>query len=155
MIKLKKIIIVATILLIIIMCTSCDNGLQIINIEGLGSFKVPNSWIYTEEDGIVYFTDKPIDDEDCSIYLIEPMVSNGYVSNKLFGKAGYTKTITYKTLSNSANYGSRNYLQDDNSYKRYFILFIGVDRGLLLIAWDDLVEEDTIKEIAESYVLED
>ena len=33
-------------------------------------FSVPNEWVITQDENVLYFTDKPIDEEDCTTYLI-------------------------------------------------------------------------------------
>ena len=46
-------------LILIFLLCGCSNeyrGWQSIDIDGVGTFKVPADWIYTEEDDIVYFT---------------------------------------------------------------------------------------------------
>lgn len=88
----KKILFIIVILTICIILISCSSGWKSITLDGVGSFKVPEDWIFTNEDGLIYFTDKPIDDEDCGIYLVEPIHSsddkgNRYIYNPLFGNA--------------------------------------------------------------------
>jgi hypothetical protein len=43
---------------------------QTVIISGIGTFRVPEEWNIEQQDGILYITDKPLDDNDYSIYLV-------------------------------------------------------------------------------------
>lgn len=155
---MKKLIIIILIIALTVF-TSCYSGWKTVKINGVGSLKVPENWVYTEEDGLAYFTDRPIDEDDCGIYLVEPIITrdnvgNDIISNKLFGDAKYIDIITGTGLSNSAGYGQEEYEQDGRKITKYVIWLYGEKRCPTLIAWDDLVDEETIKKIAESYLVE-
>lgn len=133
-IKLKKILAILILLILLTVCASCYYGWKTIEVDGVGSFKVPKEWIYTVENGLVYLTDKPIDEEDYSIYFIEPIVyldreKNTIISHKLFGKAKYMDSLEGKVLSNLAFYGQEEYeLTDGTIIIKYFVSFYSEHR---------------------------
>ena len=47
----------------------CYLGWQTIEIDKLGTFKIPGNWVYTRNEHIVYFSDRPLEDDGCKIYL--------------------------------------------------------------------------------------
>ncbi len=134
-------------------------GWKTIRAQGVGSFMVPAEWVYTVEDGLVCLTDRPVDEDGCRIYLAEPAIySDGndvfYMWNKLFGEAKHTSSYPICSLSNSSGYGIHSYEQNGNITSKFVIGFYAY-REFTLIAWDNLVDEHTIRKIAESYVMED
>ena len=79
---MKKLIICVISLLYLSLssCTFVDNFIdlpdkiteswQTINISGVGSFRVPLEWNVEQQDGVLYITDKPLEDSDYIIYIV-------------------------------------------------------------------------------------
>ena len=149
-------------------CANKYAGWKGVTLLGVGTFKVPQDWIVTQQDDVVYLTDKPLDSEDYKTYLVGEigeiwsMSSNGTRDRfddtyELFGnvqvKSG--ETISSVTLSNSAAYGQREFVVDGNGVTKYFIMLWSEKVSpTYLIVWDNLLDENTILKIAASFGME-
>lgn len=160
-----KAMLIVVLLLTISLCSSCYAGWQTIEVDGVGSFKVPGDWILTEEDGLIYFFDQALGEDGYSIYLLEPRrfrddLSRTMIISEYYGEAEITNIKSSVILSNSAYYGIYQCkIGGDKGGKAYFeipyVEFGGGDRYMTLVAWDGLVDVDMIRQIAKSYLVED
>jgi hypothetical protein len=78
-----KIFTIVTIFLLLLSLTSCAfiNSIvqtpdrvtatwQTVTISGIGAFKLPTEWNVEERDGFLYVTDRPLEDDGYTIYLV-------------------------------------------------------------------------------------
>jgi len=129
-------------------------GWKDVSIEGYGRFKVPEEWIVTQNDDVMFITDKPIEEENYNIYLIGTIKENviDYISfNILLGEDVKRKElIRSQVFSNSTHYAHIEYVIGDKSEIKQLI-DLGSSNNIDLIAWDDLVDEETMIKIARSF----
>ena len=166
----KKIILIVIVILILILMIIAMVGYKIyrkicpdytgwkkIEITDIGSFYVPEDWIYTKEGTIVYFTDKPITEENYNIYLIgtEFIKNEKYIKiTDIYPEYNEIRDEKHKLLSNSADYEETIFEINNKEERKFHIEFFGGNYELDLYAWDNLVDINTIKKIAESYISE-
>ncbi len=165
----RKIILIVIVILILILMIIAIVGYKIyrkifpdytgwkkIEITDIGSFYVPEDWIYTKEGTIVYFTDKPITEEEYKIYLIGTQFirNEKYIKiTDIYPNYKEKENENGKILSNSASYEEIIFEINNQEEKKFHItLSAGIDNKLHLYAWDNLVNIETIKKIAESYI---
>ena len=167
--KIILIVIVILILILILMITAMVGykiyrkifpdytGWKKIEITDIGSFYVPEDWIYTKDGTIVYFTDKPITEENYNIYLIgtEFIKNEKYIKiTDIYPEYNEIRDEKHKLLSNSADYEETIFEINNKEERKFHIEFFGGNYELDLYAWDNLVDINTIKKIAESYISE-
>lgn len=129
-------------------------GWKEIKIEKIGSFYVPEEWVYTKEGTIVYFTDKPITEENYKIYLIgtESDRNKVYIGiEDIYPQYKKIAHENYKLLSNSSDYKEAIFEINGQKERKLHISFFGNDNELYLYAWDNLLDIETVKKIANSY----
>lgn len=158
--RIKLSIILLMMMIASILCNSCSYcGWQKIDVAGIGTFKVPQGWIYTQEENVGYFTDKPIYEKTFRIYLIGT-INNDHIGGdykapyELFDNTEYSALISSAVFSNSAIYGQEEYIVDNSKQTKFFISLNGSNKSLDLLAWDDLVYENTVIKIAKSFLME-
>lgn len=152
--KLIKIILFAFVLSIVL--TACSNKCadqKIVEISGVGTLKVPNDWIVTHKENILYITDQPINEEGYRIYLLGDEGDNGKNISpyELFEGVEYVGNVKGVNYSNSAAYFLQEYNISGNISRKYIIHLYSSKKTVNLIAWDDLIDETTIIKIAQSY----
>lgn len=126
-----------------------------IEIDKVGSFYVPEEWIFTKDGTIIYFTDKPITDENYKIYLIGTEWDENKTYIDIEDIYPQYKKIDYENvtlLSNSATYQEAVFKTNNEKEKKFYISFFGNTNRLHLYAWDNLLDNKTIKKIAKSYL---
>lgn len=132
-----------------------------VELENVGSFMVPEAWILTEKDGILYFTDRPLEEECCTIYMVETPI-NPYAAVEETDKNPYLgeiRAIAFAddggNLGNSSHYALWSISMDSQVISRYLIEFDmrgfdGGDRYLFLCA-DGAIGRDIVIQIAASF----
>lgn len=133
-------------------------GWKKIEIANLGYCYIPNNWIYTKKDDIVYFTDKPLTEKEYKIYLIgtEHVFGEKYTKiTDVFEESEEIETRDLKLLSNGATYSEKVFkIRGEEKNILHIEFHKGTQIFLDLYAWDNLVDINTIKKIAESYISE-
>ena len=132
---------------------------QKVTIPSLGSFKVPKDWIVTKNENIIYITDKPIE-EDYKIYLVgvgRVKGADGKYHYDFFENAETLGSERGAVYSNSAGYWVEKFNINGVIKEKYVIyLYYGFGHPLIyLIAWDNLIDENTIIKITKSYIKND
>ena len=128
------------------------NGWKKIEITNIGSFYVPEDWIYAKKGTMIYFTDKPITEEKYKVYLIGTEFIGRTNMTDIYPQYKEIKYENYKILSNGAYYG-KTIFESNNEKKEKFHITLSYDSNRLhLYAWDNLVDIETIKKISESYI---
>lgn len=159
---MKKIsIFILLTMLIVIVLSSCTDytGWKKVEIEGYGTLMVPEEWVYTEKDGLSYFTDKPMDEYGYVIYLMEvksyydEAVDKTYIENEFFGGAEAIELVENVGYSNSVMYCVYKYMYEGNEINRASIDIPTSDmtEEKYLTNWEDNVDYEILKKIANSY----
>ena len=119
---------------------------QVVSIEGEGTFRVPVEWVVTQNDDVIYITDKPIE-EEYNIFLIAAVGEN-VRTYELFDDVEYLGRVDGwgAAISFGVSFGKSEYKVAGEIIERANISF----GSMFFIAWDDLVDFETIETIAYS-----
>lgn len=136
-------------------------GMKNVDVVGIREFKIPEDWIFTQDDNIMYITDKPISEEDYKLYLIG-FIEFGWgreyeeILNELFGDVEHMGIVRsfHGFIGGERCYIVQYKVNDiiENKYQIYF--YHDEDYKVTLINWDGLVDEDTMVKIAHSRIPE-
>lgn len=136
-------------------CSAYDyDGWVSLSIDSCGTLKIPAEWTSYEKDGFLYIVDeekKPIMIETHSYSGPEKNDQGATETNDFYGSLTNLRILSSAVLSNGAIYGKvlmkRGELQTQN-----FFLELGSSRRILLIIWDDTIDENMVTKIAASFV---
>ena len=154
---MKKICILLVISIFFSGCSDKNNSGKVIILNGVGSFTVPQEWIYTKENDVIYFTDQPINKENSlhtfyAIGIVYDVSENLDELSQSFGKKILYKELVFnEVFSNSAMYGKGVYSIDSKLCEKLFLDFYPSERKLFLLVLNDSISSDTIKDIAKSF----
>ena len=130
-------------------------GWQLVSFGNVGTLRVPEEWVVTIDDNVVFMTDKPLEDEDYLIYLVGGFATKGeelYLPNHDLFNDLELVAISFSMTSFSSRYGNIEYRLNGKSFTKLGADFGGLRKDQMsLIAWDDLVDEDTLFKIANSF----
>jgi hypothetical protein len=172
---MRKMIVIAIILLLLL--TNCNiisnladlpdkstESWQTVFVNGVGSFRVPTEWVVEQEDGIVYITDKPRDNEEYKVYIIGVVEADEIVSkysqpHELFDDVEKVDSIPYGGYSNSTRLNLVKYTVNGNKEEHLLIHCPKIKTftiaSLELLVWDmDIVDEKLAREIAKTFTME-
>ncbi|MCC3866630.1 hypothetical protein [Terrisporobacter mayombei] len=143
-----------------------------INVKNIGIIKVPKDWYCsTTKDGLLYFADKSIEEDNCNIYLVQYEVAsndintkedidNGYyLENYDLGNAlsvkdifipPYTDNESY-IFSNSSYYEHCRFKFNGESINSYLINFYSRYYNTTFLVLDKSINKEVIEKIAKSY----
>ena len=153
-----------------ILC-SCSNGAENWQKVKLGehqSIKVPSEWTVTTVNDILYFSDKPLDESNVTVYMFQSHSDAGsenelekygdgargiVESNELCDSFQARCNISSAVISNGASYGTQLVSVDDEEQN---ILYLDVaeydsDYPNVFYVWKNNVDESTLLKIAETY----
>ena len=123
--------------------------------EVYGTLRIPEDWVFTQDGEHLYFTDRPVDEEECQIYLIsfvedddENVILKNWNREGLTGKMNTTSTGNSGVCSNGIVYSLRTWNIDEDKNEKWQIAIPNIP---ILVAWDDLVDQQDIKRIAASF----
>ena len=107
------------------------------------------------EDTIVFMTDKPLENDDYRIYLVGDFATKKkhfYIPNhELFNDLEVIKA-DFSMTSRASRYGDIEYQLNGETFIKLGASFGSLHNDQMsLIAWDDLVDEDTLFKIANSF----
>lgn len=133
-------------------CFERQNNWKSIQFDDCGSLKIPQEWNVSENGGYIYVLNselKPV--------MIQSFSYSGFDDNQE-GKSEdndfYTvqnlKTVSSQVLSNGAVFGEAILLKNGIQIERLFIE-IGYERRILFIVWDDEINLDYLKRIANTF----
>ena len=143
---------------------------QTVFVSGVGSFRVPIEWNVEQEDGVMYSTNNPRDDEEHTIYLIGTICTDErkytqpheLLDGVEKGKAIFSNITG--VYSNSAYISLFEYAVNGIKKECYLIKYsrtLWYDKKIVghnlleLLVWDqDAVDEKTISEIAKTFTME-
>ncbi len=125
--------------------------------EVYGTLRIPEDWVFTQDGEHLYFTDRPVDEEGCQIYLIsfiendkDNTVLQQWARPGLIGEMNITSTDFGSGCGSNGILYSRHIWAIDGEGKseKWDITIPNVP---LLVAWDNLVDQQDIKRIAASF----
>lgn len=123
---------------------------QTVTISGIGSFKIPSEWHIEQQDEIIYFTDKPLSNENYTIYLVGTARGIGIEPHEIFDEVEKGETFLSPFLNNGVSLLSINYIVDGIKETYQLILFynmIGIeDNCFELFVWNRNVANEYITE---------
>lgn len=136
-------------------CSSYDyDGWNTLTIDSCGTIRVPQEWTSYEKDGLLYILDKnqsPIMIETHSYSGFEENEQGTMESNDFYENLVSSRTLSSSVLSNGAIYGEV-LMQCGEAKTQNYYLELGYDQRILLVVWDNTIDENTIKKIAASFV---
>lgn len=154
---MKKVILIFSLLISVIIFSSCSNNKdwKTVEVFDSGTIEIPVEWYQSEYNGKIYFSDKT-NDEVClfqsSSFAGDSENETGDVeSNIVYDEFQNIMSTKSNVLSNSAIYGECQVSGDGNLENSHFIEFYSDDSYILFISADNSITDDIIKKIAESY----
>ncbi len=146
----KCCLIMIALVLLLCGCSSETDDWEILNIEGCGTFRIPNYWEHSFQDGEIYImsNEKPI--------MISYERTGKSETNSFFSNFKYVDLSTSSVLSNGAIYGKAKYSYLDKEIERYYLNFGETKDGKLIefLVWDTDVDEEFLIKIAKTFTLE-
>lgn len=154
---MKKII---PVLLVVIVLCSCSNpyqynGWKTLDVEDVGTLKLPAEWTYYYEDGLLYIVD-----ENESLIATQSKSYGGWSgdahnsgiveSNSFFDEVQQICCLQATTVSTGTAYGTAKMIADGNESENYFLIYFG-EPTFQMVFWDETVSEDLIAKIAWSF----
>ena len=128
------------------------------------TFKVPDYWVFTRKDDVIYFTDKPIDDGDYKIYLVGSIGflredEEYWAAHILFDdveRIGTTKNPSVRVMvgnSIGVRCWQNDYRVGDEIVVKEVIIFPAhdFDSSIYFTSWDYSMDEDILTKIVLSY----
>ena len=154
---MKKLLLVILLVLSLSGCSGKYKGWKEIEIENLGSIKIPEGWTYHIQDNEIYFVDEGVTE-----FIVENVHLGGYIydedytlaAHKLFDEStNYEETNESQVYSNDTFRGIEKYCIDGKwCEKGYVQLCVSEkDKEIFMIAWDDTVSYDDLEKIAKSF----
>ena len=154
---MKRLCIILVFLLLISGCSNRDeyDGWQEVELSGVGTCKIPQEWVYHEEDSNVYITDKDIDEfSEYQVYLMGAIHENGqdiYLSGK---QIELVKVISSEVFSNSATVGNAKYLVDGQSCEMIFLELYSTDKSMDVFVCDPSIDYDLVEKVGKSFAMD-
>lgn len=141
------------------------DGYKDVEIPDIGIAKIPENWYCgINEDGLVYFSNMPIENKGCKVYLIQHSVQN-YSLEKNQGESGYFLNDYYlgdvlsmekiyvspygnnNVYSNGSRYQSCTFYLNNIKVDSYYINFSGNNNSSIFFIVDDSVDIKTMEDI--------
>ena len=136
-------------------------GWQEVNINNIGTFRVPGDWVIKIQGNELYFTDKPLGEDDIVIYFAgnyfeENISIMNVTATEVFelGEITYSNFISSEGWSSSVSYRLDLCVIDRVETNRYILDFYSGNEGLYLFSYGDVVNYELIRKIAKSYSME-
>ena len=143
-------------------------GWQTVTILNAGTFQVPGDWVFTQQDNVIWLTDKPIDEEGYIIYFLgvidysyspssSPYTINRTINSVISEISSFPSAGEYV---NGGYYGNSlrswslsTYVINGEKTSKYSVS-LGFDPLIYMISWDNGVDSSTLRLIAESFAYE-
>ena len=143
-------------------------GWQTVTILNAGTFQVSGDWVFTQQDNVIWLTDKPIDEEGYIIYFLgvidysyspssSPYTINRTINSVISEISSFPSAGEYV---NGGYYGNSlrswslsTYVINGEKTSKYSVS-LGFDPLIYMISWDNAVDSATIMEIVKSFVYE-
>lgn len=154
---MKKVILIFSLLISVIIFSSCSNNKdwKTVEVFDSGTIEIPVEWYQSEYDGKMYFSDKT-DDEVCLFqsysFAGDSENKTGDVeSNIVYDEFQNIMCTKSNVLSNGATYGECKVSADGKLKNSLFVEFYSDDLFIQFISEDNSITDEIIKKIAESY----
>ena len=131
---------------------------QLVTVEDIGSIYVPGHWVITRQDDVIYMTDKPIDEENYTIYFVGVVYDKGQTTERddtlhsILGKYIHLSSNYYLA---EPNYGPKKWSRDtfkiDDVVTELFVIELEDTRCLYMVAWDNAVDVSIIRRVVTSF----
>ena len=162
---MRRLCIVLAFLLLLSACSNRHeyDGWQEIELSGVGTCKIPQEWVYHEDEGIVYITDKNMDESsEYQVYLMGAIYENrqgvsfSQLLSQLQGKEiEFLEPISSEVFSNSATVGNAKYLVDGQSCEMIFLELYSTDKSLDAFVCDPSIAYDLVEKVGKSFSMDD
>ena len=155
----KKKIGIIFIIFSILFYSTCKKELsQVVIIPSFGTIEVPNDWIITSMDDIIYMTDLPISNIEHNIFLAVVNRVWGEDRSYYYEYFEYAEPLGYirgGIHSNDTEHRLVKFVIDGTVVEKY-VIYLHKRRGttnatIYLISVDNLISEDMIIKIAKSF----
>lgn len=149
---MKKTILVMTIISIVLLLPGCSfynySGWERLDLENVGSIKIPGEWSCYSDGEKIYITDQS---KAPMLIQTHSYAGSEAESNDYCKSFKSLKIIESAVLSNSAEYGKVLVEMNGSQTERYF-LDIGIGDDIMsFVVWDENIEKSLLLQIAESY----
>lgn len=139
--------------LMLSMLTGCGpnyEGWKDVELANCGTIKVPAGWMKCEHNGKVYLTDKPLEEENCTIYFFQSFTVQD--STVFSENIEWIDCLSSEVFSDGAGVGKAR-LSFDGVIQDvlYFWLPLSDGRDADFFAMDESIDEDTVRKIAKSF----
>jgi hypothetical protein len=135
---------------------------QLVTVEDIGSFYVPGHWVITQQDDVIYMTDKPIDEEDYTIYFVGVVYTKPRYSDRnkvlqdILGEFSCLSRYYYMMEPTiGPKVWSRDTFEVAGFEVEHFVIELGYPHSLYMIAWDNAVEVSTVRRMMVSFSASD
>lgn len=143
------------------------DGYKDIEIPGIGIAKVPEEWYCsTNEDGLLYFANMPIQNKGCKVYFIQHSIDSELLQNEdLNEKSGYYLEDSYLgdvlsiekifvspygdtcTFSNGSSYRACTFYLNGTKVDSYYINFTNNKTNSIFFIVDDSIDLKTMEDM--------
>ena len=137
-------------------CSGKYKGRKEIEIENIGSIKIPEGWTYHIQDNEIYFVDEGVTEfteENVHLggYIYDE--HNSHTPSKVFPEIEKVESTKGRVYSNSAYRGIKKYyIHGEWCEKGHIELYASEqDKEIYMITWDDTVSYDDLEKIAKSF----
>ena len=117
------------------------DGYKDVEIPGIGIAKVPTDWYYsTNEDGLLYFANMPIQNKGCKVYFIQHSISDDSSQNEdINEKSGY--------YLDDYSYRACNFYLNGTKVDSYYINFTNNKTSSIFFIVDDSIDIKTMEDM--------
>lgn len=143
------------------------DGYKDVEIPGIGIAKVPTDWYYsTNEDGLLYFANMPIQNKGCKVYFIQHSISDDSSQNEdINEKSGYYlddyrlgDVLSIEKIfvspygdsnefSNGSSYRACNFYLNGTKVDSYYINFTNNKTSSIFFIVDDSINIKTMEDM--------
>lgn len=140
-----------------------------IDIPGIGVAKIPYNWYCGKTgDGLLYFSNMPIENEGCKIYFVQHSIRD-YSLDKNQAESGYFLEDYYlgdvlslekifispygnnNVYSNGSRYQSCSFYLNKIKVDSYYIDFVGSNKSSVFFIVDDSIDIKTMEDITRMF----
>ena len=165
---MKKILLLLIFILLVFSgCSDETNDWQMVKLSSHHSIKVPSEWVVTTIDEVMYFSDKPLGEKDVTVYMFQSFSDagnqsdidkygeenvNGIMESNQLCESFQAKYDTYtEGNSNGAYLGTAVVSIDKSVQTASYIYLSNEEPTILFYVWEDNVNSELLKKIANTY----
>lgn len=160
---MKKTVLIVLILVMLINIGGCYKikymGWKEVDIKGYDNIMIPKDWLYSQNNGYTYLTDRPIEENGCNVYFVEtvweplPNEDGNKISiNDYYGEIILIDYIKSAVLSSGVFLGEYRCMINGVEDSCLYILFTDNEAGELeIITFNKEITYNLLEKIAMSY----